>query len=368
LKNVSNNALCVQPERPATVSALLPLIAREAAQRPLTIARLMEWALQHPEHGYYRQHDPLGVAGDFITAPEISQMFGEMLGLWCVEQWQRLGCPAPFALLELGPGRGTLLADALRAARVAPAFLAALQLYLLESNATLRAKQAQVLAAYNPIWLEQVAGEWALPAVPTLIIANEFFDALPIHQLLRRATGWVERCVGALDGQLGWVDVPAALAALAQLTAAQQALPVDAVAELCPSARVLVKHITSHIVTHGGALLAIDYGYMQPTGSPSFQAVSRHAPVDPLAAPGQADLTAHVDFGALAMAATQAGGNAVLAEQGEFLQALGMEQRLQQLLLHADAAGGEALAAAYRRLTHPHAMGSLFKVLLVTAR
>jgi NADH dehydrogenase [ubiquinone] 1 alpha subcomplex assembly factor 7 len=160
-------------------SPLYSLIAREAAQRPLTIARYMEWALQHPEYGYYRQHDPLGLAGDFVTAPEISQMFGELIGLWCVDCWWQMGQPAEFVLLELGPGRGTLMADALRAARKTPAFMQAVRLHLLESNEVLRQQQSERLTAYAPVWVTSLS---EVPAVPTLIIANEFFDALPIRQ------------------------------------------------------------------------------------------------------------------------------------------------------------------------------------------
>jgi len=344
---------------------LYELIAREAVQHPLTIARYMAWALQHPVHGYYRQHDPLGMLGDFITAPEVSQMFGELLGLWCVECWQQMGCPDSFALLELGPGRGTLMADALRAAQAVPEFTAAMQLFLLESNVDLRAQQAAKLAAYQPVWLETV-GE--LPAMPTLMIANEFFDALPIRQLVRREAGWFERCIGALEGALGWVEVPADVAA-ARLTEAQQSLPLGAVVEWSVEAVTLMQQLAQHVVDHSGAMLVIDYGYAEPTGEPTFQAVAHHAFVDPLAAPGQADLTAQVDFTALAQAAHQAGAQVwPLQEQGAFLTMLGIQQRAAQLANRAAPVMRDALTASLYRLTADDAMGKLFKVLCVTGR
>lgn len=346
-------------------SPLHSLILREAKQHPLTIARFMEWALQHPEYGYYRRHDPLGLEGDFVTAPEVSQMFGELLGLWCVDYWQQMGQPAPFALVELGPGRGTLMADALRAARMVPEFIAAVQLWLLESNADLRVRQADLLAASEPQWLADLG---ALPEMPTIILANEFFDALPIRQMRRTDSGWVERCIGALDEQLGWVDVAAPVALVAQLSAEQRALPVGATAEISPAAREIMQTCVRHIVARGGALLALDYGYTEPDGQPSFQAVARHSYSNPLLAPGEVDLTAHVDFTALATCAALAGGKIwPVREQGAFLAHLGLHQRAAQLAAGGDVQTKAAVAAAVERLSHPATMGSLFKVLCVTA-
>lgn len=325
----------------------------------------MDWALQHPKYGYYRRHDPLGLEGDFITAPEVSQMFGELLGLWCVDCWQQLGRPSPFALVELGPGRGTLMADALRAARMVPEFIAAAQIVLLESNADLRARQAEMLAAYQPQWLDDLS---ALPEMPTIILANEFFDALPIRQMVRTDSGWVERCIGALDERLGWVDVAAPVALVAQLSAEQHALPVGATAEISLAAREIMDICVRHIVARGGALLALDYGYTEPDGQPSFQAVAKHNYSDPLLAPGEADLTAHVDFNALATCAALAGGKIwPVREQGGFLADLGLHQRAAQLAAGGDAQTKAAVAAAVERLSHPAAMGALFKALCVTA-
>lgn len=345
-------------------SPLTDLIVREAASRPLALARYMDLALQHPEHGYYRRLDPLGKSGDFITAPEISQVFGELIGLWCADLWQKLGSPPEFLLLELGPGRGTMLADALRATRAVPGFHAALRLALLESNAALRSAQAEKLAPWQPRWLPHLHD---LPPVPSIILANEFFDALPIRQFVRAAAGWQERCVGAMPGKLAWLMMPPDPAIALLLTPAQQALPLGAYAEVSPAAQHMMQHAVQQVQRQGGALLAIDYGYAQPSGSNTLQAVAAHAYQDPLAQPGEADLTAHVDFDALAAVAHALQAQAwPLLEQGAFLQRLGIAQRVAQLAAGTDAAQQETLRSACQRLTAPEAMGRLFKVLCVT--
>lgn len=343
---------------------LYDLIAREAAQHPLTVARYMDWALQHPEHGYYRRGQPLGAAGDFITAPDISQIFGELIGLWCVDIWWQMGQPPAFTLLELGPGRGTLMADALRAAAKQPGFIDAMQLVLHESNPDLRALQTVKLGAYKPEWRDDLLD---LPALPTIIVANEFFDALPVRQFMHKPSGWVERCIGAAEGKLGWVDVPLTPLQKQMLTAEQQALPQNATVEICLSALDTMRQCAGSIVRYGGALLAFDYGYLVPDGRATFQAVARHAAADPLAAPGEADLTAHVDFAALENAALAAGARVWdVQEQGAFLLSLGLRQRAAQLAATTDEEGKAALEAACRRLTASEAMGKLFKVFCVT--
>lgn len=369
--------------------ALHAIIARAAATQPLTVAQYMELALQHPEYGYYRRHDPLGGRGDFITAPEISQVFGELIGLWCVDLWTKLGCPIPFALCELGPGRGTLLRDALRAAQIVPEFIQACRVFLFESNVDLRAMQAQALAAYNPQWLDSLD---ALPALPTLIIANEFFDALPIRQFTRRDDIWYENCVGCMDGKLQWVAVPTAPPFSPSFQRRRESpccavstigekwdsrlrgndnvipdQPIGTTIETSPAAQEIMRVLAQHISAHRGAVLAIDYGYADPPGTPTFQALSRHRFADPLLDPGTADLTAHVDFGALAAAAHQQEAVAwPLLPQGAFLRTLGIDQRCAQLGLKATAAQRDALMAAHRRLTDSTEMGTLFKVLCVT--
>ena len=329
---------------------------------PLTIAQFMELALQHPQYGYYRQHDPLGQGGDFITAPEISQCFGEMIGLWLADAWQKLGRPDPCILLELGPGRGTLLADALRATRKLPGFQAALQLYLLESNAALRAKQAAVLADYHPIHLDDVND---LPRLPTLLVANEFFDALSIRQFVKTADGWCERLV-ILDEQDQLVFTLAAPDPACRLLIPEPLhdAPDGFAYELSPNSLAIMQQLALRIAATGGAGLVIDYGYAVPAGQPTLQALAQHHYADILANPGQQDITAHVNFGLLKLAAERAGLGCVgPVGQGDFLQAMGIDLRASQLRQYATPTQTEAINAALHRLCDPAEMGVLFKVL-----
>lgn len=349
---------------------LLLLIQRIAAARPLTIAQYMEMALQHPEYGYYRSHDPLGSAGDFITAPEISQVFGELIGLWCVDLWLKLGKPIPFALCELGPGRGTLMRDALRAAQVVPEFIRACRLFLLESNKDLRTAQAKCLASYRPLWLDSLSD---LPSLPTLIISNEFFDALPIRQFVRQDGGWAERYVGVVDGVLRWVmgEVPPTLTTSFPCLRESDRLESNSkkdgyVFEISFAGQQTMQCLSRHILAHGGAVLAIDYGYAVPPGAPTFQAITKHRFSDPLQDPGNADLTTHVDFGALATVAQEHGCVAwPLLTQGNFLHRLGIDQRCAKLVDQATMMQRDAVISAHRRLTDSTEMGTLFKVLCI---
>jgi SAM-dependent MidA family methyltransferase len=323
----------------------------------------MALCLAHPEHGYYRRRDPLGTSGDFTTAPEISQMFGELLGAWSLIAWKTIGAPSAFALVELGPGRGTLMADALRATARAADFHAALSLHLVETSPVLREKQQQALGPYGPVWHDSID---TLPALPTIILANEFFDCLPVRQFLRTQSGWAERCVGlAADGEtLAWTVSPrgALAAALLPRTAAP-----GAIAELNLAAGTAMRALAQHILAHDGTLLAIDYGYTQGYGD-TLQALRNHRFVDPLAAPGDCDLTAHVDFAALVRAAEEAGAAAHgPVEQGAFLATLGIELRA-AALLRAQPQAKEMIEAALKRLTDPEEMGRLFKVLALTRR
>lgn len=329
---------------------------------PLTIAQFMELALQHPLHGYYRHQDPLGQGGDFTTAPEISQLFGEMIGLWLADVWQKLGRPDPCVLLELGPGRGTLLADALRATRKLPGFHTALQLYLLESNVALREKQAAVLADYHPVHLEDLND---LPRLPLLLIANEFFDALPIRQFVKVADGWCERLVtldaeGQLVFALGVPDPACRLLIPEQLHDVAHGFTY----ELSPSSLAIMQQLALRIAANGGAGLVIDYGYAAPSGQPTLQALARHQFAEVLAKPGQQDITAHVNFGLLKLAAERAGlGCAGATGQGEFLKAMGIDLRASQLRQHATPVQNQALDSALHRLCDASEMGVLFKVL-----
>ncbi|QDC10877.1 class I SAM-dependent methyltransferase [Oceanicola sp. D3] len=332
------------------------LAARIEADGPIGVDAFMQACLTDPEHGYYTTRDPLGAAGDFITAPEISQMFGELIGLWLAQVWTDHGAPGAFVLAELGPGRGTLMADALRAASRVPGFAEAAQLVLVEASPQLRQAQAERLEAYTPQWAPSVD---ALPEGPLFLVANEFFDALPIRQFIRTEAGWAERCIGLQDGALSFTTRPAVAPELAFREA--DTAPGEIV-ETCAPATAIVNQIGQRLAHHrAGAALVIDYGAPLSRGD-TLQALKAHQPISALATPGEADLTAHVDFGALAAARGPAEA-APLTPQGVFLERLGITQRAQSL---AARLTGEALTshiAAHRRLTHPDEMGRLFKCL-----
>ena len=340
-------------------------LARQIAARirqtgPISLADYMADCLLHPDLGYYTRSDPLGAAGDFTTAPEISQIFGELIGLALAQAWLDQGRPAPFTLAELGPGRGTLMADALRAARAAvPGFAAAARLVLVEASPALRKAQAERLAGQEPRWIDRVSD---LPAdAPLFLVANEFFDALPIRQFLRHGAGWCERRVGLADGALCFGLGPeGAQPALAHRLADTRE---GDLVEHCPAAAPITQEIAARIAGAGGAALIIDYGDWRSLGD-TLQALRAHRPADPLAEPGQADLTAHVDFEPLAQAATAAGArHSRLTPQGVFLERLGITQRARALARGLRGPALEDLIAAHRRLTHPEEMGNLFKVL-----
>ncbi|HXQ49566.1 MAG TPA: SAM-dependent methyltransferase [Stellaceae bacterium] len=335
---------------------LAHLARRIRAAGPISVAAYMDEALFHPRWGYYATRDPLGAGGDFITAPEVSQMFGELIGLWCAELWRRLGAPGRVTLVELGPGRGTLMRDALRAARLVPGFNDALELHLVERSPVLRAMQADTLAGFAPRWHDDLA---TVPAGPMLLVANEFLDALPIRQFVRAADCWRERMV-ALDGD--------ALAfALDPDPATESSLPdaaPGAIRETSHAARAIARAIGARLARDGGAALIIDYGYGPGGLGETLQAVRRHARHDVLDAPGSADLTAHVDFAAIAEAAGSAGARvAGPMPQGAFLRALGIEARAARLLAIASPDQAALIRSACRRLIDPAGMGLLFKVM-----
>ena len=335
------------------------LLARIARLGPLSIADYMTECLLHPRDGYYTTRDPLGRRGDFITAPEISQMFGEVLGAWLAQVWIDQGAPNPFTLAELGPGRGTLMADALRATRGVPGFHAALHLHLVEASPKLRAVQAAILADYAPSFHDNLSD---LPDAPLFLIANEFFDALPIRQFQKHAgDDWSERMIGADGDRLIWgLSPPVPIAALA----GRKDVEIGQIVETCAPATAIAGEIGRRIATHGGAALIIDYGARDSRGD-TFQALAAHAYVDPLATPGQADLTAHVAFGPIAMAALPARASAI-CPQGVFLERLGITARAEKLARSLGGAALQSHIAAHKRLTHPDEMGHLFKVLSLT--
>ena len=349
------------------MTALADLITRRIrATGPLIVAEFMSEAMQHPRLGYYATRDPLGAAGDFITAPEISQVFGELIGLWCADVWARMGRPDPVLLVELGPGRGTLMADALRALTVAPDFRRALRVHLVETSPALRALQARTLAEAAPTWHERLD---TVPVGPLLLIANEFLDALPIRQFERRGSRWHERRVGlAPDGRtLAFALDPVPSPSATLLPPRLAAVPEGSVAEVCPAALGLADELARRIVTDGGAALFIDYGHGQSACGDTLQAVRQHRFHPVLEAPGSADLTAHVDFEAFAGAAHAAGARTCgPVTQDDFLRALGIELRARQLVANASAETGATIRGGVHRLIDADEMGTLFKVLALT--
>ncbi len=343
---------------------MTPLEARIRARierdGPMPLAAFIEASNNDPDHGYYRNRDPLGRNGDFITAPEISQVFGELIGAWCAVAWQAMGAPGRVVLAELGPGRGTLIADVLRAARTLPGFAAAIELHLIETSPALSRLQRAALGGEQARWHERIQ---TLPAGKLILIANEFFDALPVEQYIRRGDGWLRRCVGidpATD-RLCLIDgAPAALARQA---------PDGAVWETSPAGRAIVASLAERIARSGGFALIFDYGYGESAPGETLQAVSRHRPVGIFDAPGEADLSAHVDFRSLADAAA-ARGAAVHgpAPQGAFLSRLGLEARRRRLLASATTPAQRAdIDSGCRRLVAPDRMGLLFKALALSS-
>ena len=331
------------------MTPLAQIIAgRIRATGPISLADYMQICLLHPQHGYYSTRDPFGRAGDFTTAPEISQIFGEICGLALAQAWMDQGSPAPFTLAEIGPGRGTLMADMLRVIARVPGMADAAQLVLIEASPHLRQVQRDRLGEVTH--LDHAAD---LPQQPLFLIANEFFDALPIRQYQRGDQGWAERLVGlgpdGLQFGLGpMVDLP-------------RPGKIGDVVEDCPAAPAIIAAIAGRIARHGGAAIVIDYGGWNGYGD-TFQALRDHRAEDPLAHPGQADLTAHVDFAPLAAAAVRAGAvSSRMGRQGDWLLSLGAAQRAEKLT----QAGDQGAAAALRRLTDAQEMGQLFKTLAI---
>ena len=352
----------------ATDSAMTPLArklaARIAAEGPITLHDYMEACLYDPEHGYYKKREALGRAGDFITAPEISQVFGELIGLWAGETWRIMGQPAAVRLIELGPGRGTLMADALRALRVLPAFLQSATVHLVETSAPMRAAQEAALGgAPCPVsWHERIED---VPDGPAIVIANEFFDCLPVRQHVfdEPAQFWRERLVAFEDGSFKF----ALSAAGTEVAAFRPDLPAvedGAIVETRPGAGSVLR-----VRARSGPLAAliIDYGYVQPAYGDTVQAVSRHRFAGLFDAPGEADLTAHVDFSGLAQAAKERGlTSSGPMPMGEWLLRLGLEARVNQLMRRASSEKAEEIRSRVSRLVDPAQMGALFKVLVIT--
>ena len=334
---------------------------------PMPVWRYMELCLLHPQYGYYVSRDPLGREGDFTTAPEVSQMFGELLGLWAASVWKAIGQPPLLRLIELGPGRGTMMGDALRALRVLPPLYQSLSVHLVEINPVLREKQKSTLSgALSITWHDSIDD---IPDGPAVILANEYFDVLPIHQMVKRDGGWYERTVEIdPNGKLvfGRATEPRPHFEVL-LPPRVRTAPAGSIFEWRPDAEIL--KIATRVRDQDGAALIIDYGHVRSDVGDTFQAVARHSFADPLANPGMADVTAHVDFQALARAAEDA-GTCVHGPvpQGDFLRRLGIETRAVTLMAKASPEISEDIAGALKRLIGGgrDGMGSLFKVLAIS--
>lgn len=347
------------------MSLLEELVKRIRAQGPLTIAEYMEQALGHPQYGYYMTRDPFGTKGDFITAPEISQIFGELLGAWASMLWAQIGSPR-CVLVEIGPGRGTLMRDALRATKRIQGFHESVCVSMVESSPTLRTMQKATLSAsHERIYWHDTLED--LPALPAIIIANEFFDALPIRQYIRTSEGLKEKMV-ALDEQqpdkLCFTIKETGL----RLVKGGAYSDDGAVVETCPAARQWIHHMAAHIEHYGGGAVVIDYGYTGGSRGNSLQAVKNHGFYPVLDTPGEADITAHVDFDMLSAMAHEAGlaAHGVIS-QGTFLKRLGAELRAEVLMRNATEAQRKDILQGVQRLLMPEQMGELFKVLAFTA-
>ncbi|WP_297511247.1 class I SAM-dependent methyltransferase [uncultured Caulobacter sp.] len=375
------------------MSLLDRLKAQIAQDGPIGVPEFFTRCLHDPRDGYYATRPGLGATGDFVTAPLVSQMFGELIGLWAVETWTRMGRPAPFRLVELGPGDGTLMSDLLRAARLEPAFLEAADLWLVEVSAPLRAKQAERLGD-RPRWasrLDEIPG-----GAPLILIANEVLDCLPARQFTRMKDGWAERVIGLgedgelafglrslgksplpLDGGGAGVGVAAERdaarrrqAASAEITPIPDPSPIEgegSIWESSPAQAALAADIAHRLVADGGAALLIDYGRATPEPGDTLQAVQGHRKVDPLATAGLADLTVWADFPSVITAAREAGAKAgPILTQAAFLLALGVVQRAEALAA-ARPDRADTLARQLDRLVGEAQMGVLFKVACLCA-
>lgn len=336
------------------------------ADGAISVAEYMTTCLFDPEHGYYTTREPFGASGDFTTAPEISQIFGEVIASWGWAAWDTLGRPLPFNLTEIGPGRGTLMSDMLRTfAKLDAGFVNQLGVSMIEISPRLRAVQQETLRnAPRAITWRSVLGD---TSAPSLIVANELFDAIPTRQFAKTRAGWRERMVttndtGDLQFAVGAAGIDAAL-----LPAGADAAEDGSIIEISPAREALMDEMSSHIRSHGGIGLFIDYGYTVPPFGDTLQALRRHVYEDVLASPGEADLTTHVDFTALARVAQSHGLATKIMTQGDFLVGAGLLERAGTLGAGKDDATQERLRAEVERLAAPDAMGTLFKVLIVHA-
>lgn len=330
---------------------------------PITVADYMAACLFDPDYGYYTTRQPFGSDGDFITAPEISQIFGELVAIWVIHLWMERGEPAPFCLAEIGPGRGTLMSDMLRIFRsLRPDMLQAASIHMIEASPKLATVQKDRLAGEPIRWAGEIS---QLPEQPLILVGNELFDAIPARQYVRTGSAWHERMVGLdQEGNLCFLAGPGSLdPALLPPGKAEKA--EGAIFEIAPAREAMAQSIAAHVMRCGGAALLFDYGHLMPGYGDTLQAVREHRHEDPLASPGHADLTSHVDFHALAKACAVAGAEAAFLEQGEFLRMMGLRERVNRLAAGLPLSRAQAVREAAMRLASPEGMGVLFKAMSI---
>jgi NADH dehydrogenase [ubiquinone] 1 alpha subcomplex assembly factor 7 len=349
------------PEDPKQLHNIIA--ERIRSQGPVTLAEYMGLALD----AYYGSKNPFGVTGDFITAPEISQMFGEMIGAWLADLWLQMGSPPEVRLVELGPGRGTLAADIMRTISAWPNFKAAMTLHLVETSQRLRDIQASALKNHRALWHDSFS---SIPEGICFVIANEFFDALPIQQFEKIKGKWRERRVGydSQKNSFHFVSADPDMDITGLMPEKFLSAPEGSIFEISPLSLQILEEISNRISVRGGAALIIDYGHTEPGFGDTLQAVAQHQYSDPLQNPGEKDITAHVDFGTFKTVAEQTAVVAGPVTQGQFLTALGIESRARKLCEKADEKKGLDIMADLNRLVDPREMGRLFKVMALTPK
>ncbi len=338
------------------------------AAGPMSIADYMAICLFDPDDGYYTTRDPFGAGGDFVTAPEVSQMFGELVAVWLAQAWQALGEPSPVTIAEIGPGRGTLMKDLVRTLhRVAPELAATAAFALVEASPRLGAVQRETLRGSGGTFAWHATLD-TVPDAPLLVVGNEIFDAVPFRHFVRTGGRWLERAVGLDADDVFRFGIGAARLADEARPSAAGLAPEGSIFEVAPAREAIMESVAARIAGSGGAGLFFDYGHLAPGLGDTFQAVRRHRPEGVFDNPGEADLTSHVDFAALAAVARRQGLRADALTQGEFLLAMGLLERAGRLGKDADAATRDGIAADVERLAGPNEMGQLFKVLAVAPR
>lgn len=331
----------------------------------INIAEFIAETLFNPEFGYYQKSQPFGKKGDFVTAPEISQIFGELIGIWCADSWQRMGSPSNFILVEIGAGNGTLMQDLLRGTKHISGFHESFEVHMVEASYRLQQVQKERLSAYHPKikWHEDIS---TLPQRNVIFVANELFDALPVHQYQKNASGWAERVV-MLDGNGNFTfGLGAKVPFSDELTRQHADAKEGAIIEICPAANTIISGMATQIKQYGGAAVIIDYGYYEYSYKSSLQALKNHKYHNILADIGSADITTLVDFVSLAKAAEKTGVAAEkLITQRDFLINMGIAQRYEMLMKKASNEQQQELTSSTDRLINPDKMGSLFKVLVL---